>query len=205
MFTPTGCLQEPAGWRTGSCSTPDPTPAAGSLKFYLFSIFSILNLHLPFAVPSATRCNGSVGIHVPSGAFSPLPHPWGWRAADPGHRRCNRWLMSPPLLLAFSSPTLCPCIISVFDKLQTLACSRSSKKPLNLGKGQKIMNWFNSTYNIINPQDQYLHLNLAQQNGLNLLPMPYYPGTMPWYPTAPGIIPSTPTTPGILQNGAQPR
>ena len=67
------------------------------------------------------------------------------------------------------------------------------------------MNWFNSTYNIINPQDQYLHLNLAQQNGLNLLPMPYYPGTMPWYPTAPGIIPSTPTTPGILQNGAQPR
>jgi len=54
-------------------------------------------------------------------------------------------------------------------------------------------------------QDQYLHLNLAQQNGLNLLPMPYYPGTMPWYPTAPGIIPSTPTTPGILQNGAQPR
>ena len=205
MFTPTGCLQEPAGWRTGSCSTPDTTPAAGSLKFYLFSIFSILNLHLPFAVPSATRCNGSVGIHVPSGAFSPLPHPWGWRAADPGHRRCNRWLMSLPLLLAFSSPTLCPCIISVFDKLQTLACSRSSKKPLNLGKGQKIMNWFNSTYNIINPQDQYLHLNLAQQNGLNLLPMPYYPGTMPWYPTAPGIIPSTPTTPGILQNGAQPR
>ena len=54
-------------------------------------------------------------------------------------------------------------------------------------------------------QDQYLHLNLAQQNDLNLLPMPYYPGTMPWYPTAPGIIPSTPTTPGILQNGAQPR
>jgi len=51
-------------------------------------------------------------------------------------------------------------------------------------------------------QDQYLALNLAGQNGLNLLPMPYYPGTMPWYaPAAPGLLPSTPTTPGIMQNG----
>lgn len=50
-------------------------------------------------------------------------------------------------------------------------------------------------------QDQYLAL--TGQNGLNLLPMPYYPGTMPWYaPPAPaGLLPSTPTTPGMLQNG----
>jgi len=51
-------------------------------------------------------------------------------------------------------------------------------------------------------QEQYLTL-AGQNGGLNLLPMPYYPGTMPWYaPPAPtGLLPSTPTTPGMLQNG----
>jgi len=59
---------------------------------------------------------------------------------------------------------------------------------------------------VINPanQEPYLTLNLAGQNGLSVLPMPYYAG-VPWYPPG-GIMPNgTPSTPGILtpqQNGS---
>jgi len=60
---------------------------------------------------------------------------------------------------------------------------------------------------VINPanQEPYLALNLTGQNGLSVLPMPYYAG-VPWYPPG-GIMPNgTPATPtpGILtpqQNG----
>lgn len=58
---------------------------------------------------------------------------------------------------------------------------------------------------VINPgtQEPYLTLNLTGQNGLSVLPMPYYAG-VPWYPPG-GIMPNgTPSTPGILtaqQNG----
>ena len=127
------------------------------------------------------------------------------------HEEINKLLMSVPLSSCLSLPRVWPCIISGFDGLQALGCNWSAKKPLEFVqtiRGPKSVNIYEqvqSTQREFIPQDQYLHLNLAQQNGLNLLPMPYYPGTMPWYPTAPGIIPSTPTTPGILQNGAQPR
>jgi pumilio RNA-binding family len=52
---------------------------------------------------------------------------------------------------------------------------------------------------VINPanQEPYLTLNLAGQNGLSVLPMPYYAG-VPWYPPS-GIMPNgTPSTPGML-------
>jgi len=58
---------------------------------------------------------------------------------------------------------------------------------------------------VINPgaQEPYLTLNLTGQNGLSVLPMPYYAG-VPWYPPAAGLVPNgTPSTPGVVpaQNG----
>ena len=53
---------------------------------------------------------------------------------------------------------------------------------------------------VFNPgaaQESYLALNLAGQNGVPVLPVPYYAG-VPWYPPAPGLVQRAPQMPNLV-------